>query len=123
MCGIADQREALGDEGTRHEIGQRERARLVERLHLAEMQAKTLLELAVKFLVAQGHDARGLAAALGPYQRGAFSRERQDRERTRGQEVLFGPALVIALMADGDDDAGLIVLPTMGGDAGALAQF
>ena len=58
--GIADQREALGDEGARHEIGQRERARLVERLDLAEMQTKTLLELAVKFFFAQRNDARGL---------------------------------------------------------------
>ena len=36
--------------------------------------------------------------------------------------MLFGAAVMIALMADGDDDAGLIVLPAMGGDAGALAQ-
>ena len=37
--------------------------------------------------------------------------------------MLFGAAVMIALMADGDDDAGLIVVPAMGGDAGALAQF
>ena len=37
--------------------------------------------------------------------------------------MFFGAAVMIALMADGDDDAGLIVIPAMGGDAGALAQF
>ena len=37
--------------------------------------------------------------------------------------MLFGAAVMIALMADGDDDAGLIVVPAMGGDAGALAQL
>ena len=63
------------------------------------------------------------ARVLGPHQRRALARQRQDRERTRGQKMLFGAAVMIALMADGDDDAGLIVLPAMGGDAGALAQF
>ena len=37
--------------------------------------------------------------------------------------MLFGAALVIALVADRDHDSGLIVVPAMGGDAGALAQF
>jgi hypothetical protein len=36
--------------------------------------------------------------------------------------MFFGAALMIALMADGDDDAGLIILPAVGGDAGSLAQ-
>ena len=37
--------------------------------------------------------------------------------------MLFGAAVMVALMADGDDDAGLIVVPAMGGDPCALAQF
>ena len=37
--------------------------------------------------------------------------------------MLFGAAVMVALMADRDHDAGLIVIPAMGGDAGALAQF
>ncbi|MEY9180709.1 hypothetical protein ABIA41_002144 [Bradyrhizobium sp. USDA 313] len=87
------------------------------------MQTEAPLELAVKFLVTERNDARGLGAALGPYQRRALARQRQDRERTCGQEMLFGAAPMIALVADGDDDAGLVVLPAMGGNAGALAQF
>ena len=123
MRGVADQRQPLADEGARDEIAERKRARLVERLDLAEMQAKALLELAVKFILAERDDARRLGALLGPYQRGALSGQRQDRERAGGQEMLFGAAVMIALVADGDDDAGLIVVPAMGGDAGALAQL
>jgi len=52
-----------------------------------------------------------------------FSGQRQDRERTRRQEMLLGAAAVVALMPDRDDDAGLIVVPAMGRDAGALAEF
>ena len=37
--------------------------------------------------------------------------------------MLFGAAVMVALMADRDHDAGLIVIPAMGGDAGAFAQF
>ena len=37
--------------------------------------------------------------------------------------MFFGAAMMIALMADRDHDAGLIVIPAMGGDTGALAQF
>ena len=37
--------------------------------------------------------------------------------------MLLGAAVMVALMADGDHDAGLIVVPAMGGDPGALAQF
>ena len=53
MRGVADQRQPLGDERARDEIAERKRARLVERLDLAEMQPKALLELGVKFLVAR----------------------------------------------------------------------
>ena len=63
MRRIADQRHPLGDEGARDEIGKRKRPRLVERLDLAEMQPEPLLELAMKFVFAQGNDARG----LGPF--------------------------------------------------------
>jgi len=65
----------------------------------------------------------GLGAILGPHQRGARPLQRQDRERTGGQKMLLGAALMIALMADRDDDAGLIVVPAVGGNAGALAQL
>ena len=122
MRGVADQRQPLADERARHEIAQRKRARLVERLDLTEMQAEALLEFGMKFIFIQGDDAGGFGSLLGPYQRGAFAGQWQDRERSGGQEVLLGAALVIALMADCNDDAGLIVVPAVGDDAGSLAQ-
>ena len=122
MRRVADQRQPLRNERARHKIAERKRARLVERLDLAEVQAEALLQLRMEFIRRQRHDARGIGARLGPYQRRAFSRQRQDRKRTRGQEVLLGAAVVIALMADGDDDAGLVVFPAMGRDPGAFAQ-
>ena len=117
MRGVADQRQPLADEGARDEIAERKRARLVERLDLAEVQAKTLLEFAVKFLFAQSDDARGLGALLGPHQRRAVAGQRQDRKGPGGEKMFLGAAVMIALVADGDDDAGLVVVPAMGGDA------
>ena len=52
-----------------------------------------------------------------------LSGQRQDRERSCGQKMLFGAAVMVALMADSDDNAGLIVVPAMGRNAGALAQL
>ena len=46
MRGVADQRETLADERARDEIAERKRARLVERLDLAEMQTEALFKLA-----------------------------------------------------------------------------
>src|SRR6201999_4352127 len=123
MGGVADQRHPLRDEGARDEIGQRKRARLVEGLHLTEMQAEALLELAVKFVFRECDDAGGFSAPLGPHQRRAFSRQRQDRKGTGGQEMLLGAALMVALMADGDDDTRLVIVPAMSGDAGAFPEF
>ncbi len=87
------------------------------------MQPKALFEFAVEFVVAERDDARGLGALLGPHQRRALSRQRQDRERAGGQEMFLGAAVMVALVADRDHDAGLIIFPAMGGDAGALAQL
>src|SRR5207245_2116814 len=123
MRGIPDQRQPLADEGAGDEIGQRKGARLVEGLHLAEMQAEALFELAMKVLLVEGDDAGSFAARFGPNQRGAFSSQRQDREGTRGKKMLLGAALMITLVTNRDYDTGLIVIPAMRDDAGALAQF
>ena len=122
MRGIADQGEPFGDEGACDEIGQRKRARLVEGLDLPEMQAKAPFELAMELVGAQANDARSLAACLGPHQRRALSGERQDRERSGGQEMLLCAAVMVALMADRDDDAGLIVIPSMSGNPRTLSE-
>ena len=69
MGGIADQCQTIADKGTRDEITERKRARLVERLHFAEVQTKPPLEFAVKLLFAKCRDPRGLGAFFGPDQR------------------------------------------------------
>ena len=48
--------------------------------------------------------------------------QRQDRERARRQEMLLGAAVMIALVRDRGDDAGLAVVPAVARDAGALAD-
>ena len=58
--GIADQREALGDEGARHRKAERIGAARADRRDLAEMQAEAPLELGVKLSVGQRDDALGL---------------------------------------------------------------
>src|SRR5579862_1876099 len=94
-----------------------------DRIDLAEMQLEALFKLAMERIVRQRHDALGLALGLGPHDRGAVALERQDRERPGGQKMLFRAAAMIALVADRSDDRRLIVSPTMGGDARALADL
>ncbi len=122
MRGVADQREPLADERARDVIAERKRARFALRLDVAEMQAKAFFELELEFVVRQRNDARRFAAPLGPHQRRALAGQRQDRERTGRQEMFLGAAAVVALVRDGDDDAGLVVVPTVERNAGALPQ-
>src|ERR1700694_2096652 len=95
MRGVADQRQPFADERARDEIAERKRARSVERLDLAEMQAKALFELAVEFIFAQRDDARWRGALLGPDQRRTLPGQRQDREWAGGKEMFFGAAVLI----------------------------
>ena len=50
-----------------------------------------------------------------------FPAQRQDRERTGREEMFLGAAMMVALVADSDHDAGLIVIPAMGGYPCTLA--
>ncbi len=60
--GIADQREALGDEGARHRKAERIGPARADRRDLAEMQAEAALELGMKLRIGQRNDALGLGA-------------------------------------------------------------
>ncbi len=121
MRGVADQRQPLADEGARDEVAEWKGPRLVERLDLAKVQAEALFELRMEFIIRQRNDARGFRALLGPHQRRTLASQRQDRKRPGGQEVFFGTSTMIALMADSDDDTGLVIIPAMGRDARTLA--
>ena len=122
MRGVADKRDAIGNERTRHEKAERMYAPRADHREFAEMQFEALFQLGVKLLVRQRHDAFGLVRALGPYDRGTAARERQDGERPRGEKMLLGAAVVIALVRDIDDDRRLAVGPAVGGDASRLAE-
>jgi hypothetical protein len=123
MRSVADQRQPFADEGARDEVAERKGPRLVERFDLAEVQAEPLLELGMEFIIRQSDDARGFRALLGPHQRRTLASQRQNCKRPGGQEVFFGTSVMIALMADGDDDTGLVIIPAMGRDARTLAQL
>ena len=119
---VADQRHPLAGKTPRHRQPERKRAARADRLDLAELQAEAPLELDVKFRIGQRDDALRLARLFGPHDRGAAALQRQDRERSRRQEMLFRPAVMIALMLDGGDDAGLLVVPAEALDAARLAD-
>ena len=114
---------ALSDDEFHGELEQRFGLHLGEIKALDKPRAFPLGYFVARSFIAERGDARGLGAILGPHQRRTFAGERQDRERTRREKMLFGAAVMIPLMSDGDDDAGLIVVPAMGGDTGALAQL
>ena len=123
MRGVADQRQPFGDERARGEQPERKGAARPDHRDVAEMQAEAFLQLGMEFIVGQRDDALRLARVLGPHDRRALARQRQDRERPRGQEMFLGAAVVLALMRHRGDDRRLIVIPSMRGDAGLFADF
>src|SRR5688500_11662822 len=86
------------------------------------MQSETLFDFGMEIRVLQRHDTVGFFFLLSPDNGRALALERQDRERTGRQEMLLGAAIVIALMRDRRDNAGLSVLPAEALDAGLLAN-
>ena len=119
MGGVADQREALGDEGARHRQPERIGAPRADRRDLAEMQAEAALQLGMERVVRQRDDALrfvGFSSVHTIDERLAL--QRQDGERAGGQEMLLGAAVMVALVRDGGDDAGLVVVPAVRRDAG-----
>src|SRR5260221_549805 len=93
-----------------------------QQLDLAEFQPEAADEFFLEFQRRKRDQALGLAAFFRPYDRRAPSGERQDREASRRKKMLFGAALMIALMTDGGDDAGLAVAPGYGANASRYAR-
>src|SRR5262249_13796519 len=116
MRGVADERNALGDERAGDEKSERMYAPLADHFDLAEMQLEPLFELGIKFPFRQGHDALGLRRGFGPHDRGAVSFERQNRKWAGGQKMLLGPSVVIARVRYIHDDCRLAVAPAMRSD-------
>jgi len=116
----AHQRQALRNERARDRQPERMDPARPDRLDLAEMQAETPLQLGVKSIVGKRDDARGFFRFLGPDDRRAASGEGQDRKRSRGQEMLLGAAVMIALVGNRRNDGGLAVAPAVACNARAL---
>src|SRR4029078_1131150 len=120
--GVSDQRQPLADECARRKKAERKRTPRPADFNITELQAEALLKLNVKLAVGQRNNALCFAGSLGPDDRAAPARERQDRKRPRGQEMLLGTAIVRALMRNRRDDCGLVVVPSVCGDTGPLAD-
>ncbi len=97
----------------------------------AELQAEAALEFRQKVLGLGFEQARHVVGPLAPDDGRAvlhravalrFRLQGQDREGPGGEEMLDRPALVIALVHDGGDDAGLAIGPGNPADTGLLAQ-
>ena len=114
--------DALGHEAARHREAERKGAAPAGDRDVAEVQAEALLQLGMKAGVVEPHDALGLGGALGPHDRRAVARQRQDRERAGGEEMLLGAAVMRPLMRHRGGDGGLAVRPADRLDAGALAD-
>ena len=85
---IADEREPCRDVAARQMHLERPRLARAGERDLAELAAEPLFHLGEEALIVEREDAPGLAGVLRPGDAGAVAGERQDRERTRRQEVL-----------------------------------
>ncbi len=121
--GVADQREPFGDERARHRKAERIRAARPDHLDVAELAGRSGVPArrGIRRPAAR-RCARPRASSSVQTMRRAVAGQRQDRERPGRQEMLFGAAVMIALVRHGGDDAGLIVVPADAADAGALAD-
>ena len=91
---------------------------------LAELQAEALLQFDLEDEVVAGDQPFGVRRALGPDDAtSGCPLQRQDGEGAGRQEMLFGAAIVRALMRHGADDARLAVFPVHRLDAGHVAQL
>src|SRR5262245_20029286 len=122
MRRITNERDAFGHEGARHCKAERKREPRANCTDLAEMQSEAPLELGMELHIGQRHDTISFGGVVGPDDRRAPSLKWQDREWPARQEMILGMPAVIPLVRDGGDDAGLAIVPAMGGNAGALSD-
>ena len=90
---------------------------------LAELRGEAKHELPDEFVRVESDERAGVGAALVPDNARLAARQRQDGEGSGGQEMLLGQALVIVLVGDRGDDAGLVVIPAVGRNLGERPEL
>ncbi len=90
---------------------------------LAELGREAQFQLAQKVFRLERDERARVGATLVPDDARLAAGQRQDGERAGRQEMLLGHAFMVALMRDGGDDAGLIIVPAVGGNRGERTQF
>ena len=120
--GIADEREAIRHQRAGEMHVERPGAARASELHRAQPPVETPLDLGQECRVVERDDLAPALFLFRPGDARAVAGERQQRERTGGQEMLHGPAAVGLGMAHGGEDAELGIAPAHHLDAGGLAQ-
>src|SRR5271156_5324806 len=123
MRGVANQSEPFADEFARYAKTQRERFDARGDLDGAELQRETALQLLQEILRSEREQRLGVGRALVPDDARPAAGQRQDRERSRRQEVLLGAAMVVTPVRDRGDEAGLSCLPADGRNVRERAEF
>ena len=124
MRGVADQRDALGDEGARDRQPERIARGAARPLRSRRDAGRSAVP------ARRGNPSSGSAtmrsasrALLGPDDRGAAGRvSGRIANGPAGRKCSSARPLMIALMRHRGDDGGLVVAPAVAGDAGALAD-
>ena len=117
MGRVADEGQPLADKSPRNLEAKRKGLGARGEANLAQFGREAELKLAREVFGFEREKRSGARAALVPDDARPAAGKRQDRERAGGQEMLLCTAFMIALMGDGGDDAGLVVIPADGRDA------
>ena len=123
MGGVADERQPLADEAPRDLKAKRERLDARGEPDLAELRGEAQFELAHEVLRVERKQRVRVGAPFVPDDARPAPGQRQDGEGASGQEMLLGAALMVALVRDRGDEAGLVVVPADGRNLGERAQL
>ena len=123
MRGVADERQPLADEPAGDLEAERKGLDRRGEAKLAELRREAQFELTQEVFRLERDERARVGAALVPDDARLAPGQRQDGERAGRQEMLLSHAFVVALVRDGGDDAGLVVVPAVGGNRGERAQL
>ena len=123
MGRIANEREPPGDEAPRDLEAERKGFDARGKADRAQLRRETVFKLARQIVGVERQQRAGVGATFVPDDARLATRKRQESEWSGRQEVLFRPTLVVALVRDGCDDAGLVIVPADGLDVGKLGKF